>query len=143
MFGSVVAGAFQITFRAKIHVNDVFSFFKNYFWYQHIKMIQIIQTILNFSKKKKISNCFGNAAAAAFPNVLVTKFASKVQYNEWVKIKWLHVATIETSRKFKRHGMCAESSSKQAGAYGAKSDKLRYCCSSLFGCFFFNFFLFL
>jgi hypothetical protein len=31
MFGSVVAGAFQITFRAKIHVNDVFSFFKNHF----------------------------------------------------------------------------------------------------------------
>jgi hypothetical protein len=31
VFGSVVAGAFQITFRAKIHVNDVFSFFKNHF----------------------------------------------------------------------------------------------------------------
>jgi hypothetical protein len=27
----VVAGVFQITFRAKMHVNDVFSFFKNYF----------------------------------------------------------------------------------------------------------------
>jgi hypothetical protein len=31
VFGSVVAGAFQITFRAKMHANDVFSFFKNYF----------------------------------------------------------------------------------------------------------------
>ena len=31
VFYSVVAGAFQITFRAKMHVNDVFSFFKNYF----------------------------------------------------------------------------------------------------------------
>jgi len=31
MFGSVVAGAFQITFRAKMHVNDFFLFFKNYF----------------------------------------------------------------------------------------------------------------
>jgi len=31
VFGSVVAGAFQITFRAKIHVNNVFSFFKNHF----------------------------------------------------------------------------------------------------------------
>jgi hypothetical protein len=31
VFDSVVAGAFQITFRAKIHTNDVFSFFKNYF----------------------------------------------------------------------------------------------------------------
>jgi hypothetical protein len=31
VFGSVVAGTFQITFRAKIHVNDVFSFLKNHF----------------------------------------------------------------------------------------------------------------
>jgi hypothetical protein len=31
VFDSVVAGAFQITFRAKMHVNDVFLFFKNYF----------------------------------------------------------------------------------------------------------------
>jgi hypothetical protein len=28
---SVVVGAFQIAFRAEIYVNDVFSFFKNYF----------------------------------------------------------------------------------------------------------------
>jgi hypothetical protein len=27
----VVAVAFQIAFRAEIHANDVFSFFKNYF----------------------------------------------------------------------------------------------------------------
>jgi hypothetical protein len=53
LLDSVVAGAFQITFRVKIHVNDVFSFFKNYFWHQHIKTIQNVQTILNFSKKKK------------------------------------------------------------------------------------------
>jgi hypothetical protein len=32
MFGSVVAVAFQITFRAEMHANDVFFlFFKNYF----------------------------------------------------------------------------------------------------------------
>jgi hypothetical protein len=31
VFGNVVAGAFQIIFRVKIHVNDVFLFFKNYF----------------------------------------------------------------------------------------------------------------
>jgi hypothetical protein len=33
MFGSVVvvAVAFQITFRARMHANDVFLFFKNYF----------------------------------------------------------------------------------------------------------------
>ena len=35
-----------------MHANDVFLFFKNYFWYQHIKTIQKVQTILNFSKKK-------------------------------------------------------------------------------------------
>jgi hypothetical protein len=28
MFDSVVAGAFQITFRAKIHANDLFYFLK-------------------------------------------------------------------------------------------------------------------
>jgi hypothetical protein len=36
-----------------------FSFFKNHFWHQHIKTIQNIQTILNFSKKKKNSNFLG------------------------------------------------------------------------------------
>jgi hypothetical protein len=31
MFGSVVAVAFQITFRAEMHANDFFLFFKNHF----------------------------------------------------------------------------------------------------------------
>jgi hypothetical protein len=31
VFDSVVAVAFQIAFRAEIHVNDDFSFFKNHF----------------------------------------------------------------------------------------------------------------
>jgi len=57
-FDSVVVGALQITFRAKMHVNDVFSFFKNPFWHQHIKTIQNVQIILNFSKKKN-SNFLG------------------------------------------------------------------------------------
>jgi hypothetical protein len=30
VFGSVIAGTFQITFRAKIYANNVFSFFKNH-----------------------------------------------------------------------------------------------------------------
>jgi hypothetical protein len=30
-FDSVVAVAFQIAFRAKMHANDVFLFFKNHF----------------------------------------------------------------------------------------------------------------
>jgi len=50
-----------------MHVNNVFSFFKNHFWHQHIKTIQNIQIILNFSEKKNFK-IFGNAAAAAFPN---------------------------------------------------------------------------
>jgi hypothetical protein len=31
VFGSVVVGDFQITFRVKIHTNEVFLFFKNHF----------------------------------------------------------------------------------------------------------------
>jgi hypothetical protein len=31
VFDSVIAVAFQIAFRAEIHVNDVFLFFKNHF----------------------------------------------------------------------------------------------------------------
>jgi hypothetical protein len=49
----VVIVVFQITFRAEMHANDVFL-------YQHIKTIQNIQIILNFSKKKqKILNFLG------------------------------------------------------------------------------------
>jgi hypothetical protein len=53
-----------------MHANDIFLFFKNHFWHQHIKTIQNVQIILNFSKKKKI-NFFRNAAAAAFLNILL------------------------------------------------------------------------
>jgi len=31
VFGSMVAGTFQITFHVKIHVNNIFLFFKNHF----------------------------------------------------------------------------------------------------------------
>jgi hypothetical protein len=31
VFGSVVAVAFQITFRAEMYANDIFLFFKNHF----------------------------------------------------------------------------------------------------------------
>jgi len=68
VFGSVVAGAFQITFRVKMYVNDFFLFFKNYFWYQHIKTIQNIQIIFNINKKK--FKIFENAAGAALPNIV-------------------------------------------------------------------------
>jgi len=52
MLNSVAAVVFQITFCAEMHANDIFLFFKNYFWHQHIKTIQNIQIILNFNKKK-------------------------------------------------------------------------------------------
>ena len=52
MFRSVVVVAFQIAFRAEKHVNNIFLFFKKYFWYQHIKTIKKIQTTLNFNIKK-------------------------------------------------------------------------------------------
>jgi hypothetical protein len=48
----VVVVVFQIAFHAEIHANDVFLFFKNYFWHQHIKTIQKVQITLNFNKKK-------------------------------------------------------------------------------------------
>jgi hypothetical protein len=38
-----------------MHANNVFSFLKNHFWHQHIKTIQNVQIILNFSKKKNLN----------------------------------------------------------------------------------------
>jgi undecaprenyl pyrophosphate phosphatase UppP len=78
----VVAGAFYIAFRVKIHANDVFSFFKNYFWHQYIKTIQKVQTALNFSKKKKFK-IWWNAVTNAMPNgaytvIIVLSFKKKV-----------------------------------------------------------------
>jgi hypothetical protein len=51
IFYSVITVTFQINFYIKIYVNNIFLFFKNYFWHQHIKTIQNIQIILNFNKK--------------------------------------------------------------------------------------------
>jgi hypothetical protein len=72
VFVSVVAGVFQITFRVKMHVNDVFLFFKNHFWHQHIKTIQNIQTILNFNQKKKLKFFRNTAAPPSTPPSLST-----------------------------------------------------------------------
>jgi len=73
VFGSVVAGVFQIVFRAEIHANDFFLFFKNYFWHQHIKTIQKIQTALNFNKKRKKFKFAQNTGINTVPNVLLEK----------------------------------------------------------------------
>jgi hypothetical protein len=53
MLGSVVAVTFQITFRAEMHVNDVFLFFKIIFDISTSKRSKTYKIILNFSRKKK------------------------------------------------------------------------------------------
>jgi len=95
VLGSVVVVAFQITFRAEMHANDVFSFFKNHFWHQHIKTIQNLQTILNFSKKKK-----KNPNAFLMFEVLVrifysypTIFLMCSSNNTNIQITWIPKAT--------------------------------------------------
>jgi hypothetical protein len=57
VFRSVVAGAFQITFRAKIHANDVFLFLKIIFDISTSKRSKMYKP-LNFNKKKN-SNFLG------------------------------------------------------------------------------------
>jgi hypothetical protein len=47
----VVAVAIQSVFRLKMHQNDIFLFFKSYFWDQHIKTIRKYKKKLIFSKK--------------------------------------------------------------------------------------------
>jgi len=51
MLGNVIVVAFQITFYAKMHVNDFFYFFKIIFDISTLKQSKNIQVILNFSKK--------------------------------------------------------------------------------------------
>jgi len=60
VFGSVIAGAFQITFRAKMHPNDVFSFLKIIFDISTSKRSKMYKP-LNFNKNKKNFKFFGNA----------------------------------------------------------------------------------
>jgi hypothetical protein len=95
VFDNVVAGAFQITFRAKMHVNDVFLFFKNHFWHQHIKTIQNVQTILNFNKKQNFK-FFRNAGWTAFPNTSTCESNPCEQWSGYLQpqVFSLHFASI-------------------------------------------------
>jgi hypothetical protein len=70
LFGSVVAVAFQSTFRAEMHQNDVFFIFKKLF---------LKSAHQNNSKhtKKKLK-FFGHAVCTAFPNVL---FIARIHTN--------------------------------------------------------------
>jgi len=54
MFGScVVVVTFQSAFYLEMHQNNFFIFFKNYFWYQRIKMILKHKKKLIWSEKNK------------------------------------------------------------------------------------------
>jgi hypothetical protein len=61
MFGSVVVVAFQSAFHSEKYVNNIFLFFKNHFWDQHIKMIWKHQKHITSKKKKKNSNFLKSA----------------------------------------------------------------------------------
>jgi hypothetical protein len=55
VFGSVVAGAFQITFRAEIHANDFFHFLKIIFDISTSKQSKKYKPHSILAKKKKNS----------------------------------------------------------------------------------------
>jgi len=56
IFGeNMVAVAFQSVFYLEMHQNNIyFLFFKNYFWYQRIKMIWKHKKYINLKQRKKI-----------------------------------------------------------------------------------------
>jgi hypothetical protein len=56
VFGNVVAGAFQIAFRAKIHANDFFYFLKIIFDISTSKQSKKYKPYSILTKKKKNSN---------------------------------------------------------------------------------------
>jgi len=72
VFGSVVAGAFQIAFRAEMHANDFFYFLKIIFDISTSKRFKKYKLHSILAKKKKVK--FGrNAGTNAIPNApLVT-----------------------------------------------------------------------
>jgi len=56
IFGeSIVTVTFQSVFYLEMHQNNIFFYLKkNYFWYQHIKMIRKHKKTYQFEAKKKI-----------------------------------------------------------------------------------------
>jgi hypothetical protein len=73
MFKSVVAVVFQSVFHVEIYQNDVFLFFKKYFWDQSIKKIQNTQKKLIFNKKTFLK-FLENVIYTEFLNALVLLF---------------------------------------------------------------------
>jgi hypothetical protein len=63
----VVAVAVQSAFRLEMHQNEVFLFFKNHFWHQHIKTIWKHKKKIHFKQKKK-SKFFGTRPNTPYMN---------------------------------------------------------------------------
>jgi hypothetical protein len=63
VFGRVVVVAFQSAFHSEKCANNIFLFFKNHFWDQHIKMIWKHQKHITSKKKnfKFFRKCFWKA----------------------------------------------------------------------------------
>jgi len=69
VFGSVVAGAFQIAFRVEMHANDFFYFLKIIFDISTSKRSKKYKPHSILAKKKKKFKFGGNAGTNAVPNV--------------------------------------------------------------------------
>jgi len=67
MFGSVVVVAFLSAFHSEKCANNIFLFFKNYFWDQHIKMIWKHQKHITSKQKKKIIQIFSETLLKSTP----------------------------------------------------------------------------
>jgi hypothetical protein len=62
-----VCGCFQSTFYLEKCANNIFLFFKNYFWDQHIKMIWKHQKHITSKKKKKNFQIFSETFLKSIP----------------------------------------------------------------------------
>ena len=82
--GSVVAVPFQNVFYLKMYQNNIFLFFKNYFWYQHIKMIWKHQKYINLKQRKKI-NFFQKRFWNAKTNRVLRNSIKKSYKNYFIK----------------------------------------------------------
>jgi hypothetical protein len=79
VFGSVVAGAFQIAFRAEMHANDFFYFLKIIFDISISKRSKKYKPHSILVKKKKFKFA-RNAGTNAVPNVPYVNFFKLLTY---------------------------------------------------------------
>jgi len=69
VFESVIVVAFQSAFHSEKYANNIFLFFKNHFWDQHIKMIWKHKKYIT-SKQKKKFKFFEKCFPTTMPNAL-------------------------------------------------------------------------